>query len=33
MGAYTHSRVREMIFGGVTEHALASARLPVLMVH
>jgi nucleotide-binding universal stress UspA family protein len=33
MGAYSHSRVRELIFGGVTEHALASARLPVLMVH
>lgn len=33
MGAYTHSRVRELIFGGVTEHALGSARLPVLMIH
>jgi nucleotide-binding universal stress UspA family protein len=33
MGAYSHSRVREMIFGGVTEHALSSARLPILLVH
>lgn len=33
MGGYSHSRVREMIFGGVTEHALGAARLPVLLVH
>lgn len=33
MGAYSHSRVREMIFGGVTEHALTGARLPVLLLH
>lgn len=33
MGAYTHSRVRELIFGGVTEHAIENARLPVLMIH
>jgi nucleotide-binding universal stress UspA family protein len=33
MGAYTHSRVREMLFGGVTEHALTDATLPVLLVH
>lgn len=33
MGAYSHSRVREMIFGGVTEHALSAARLPVLLIH
>lgn len=33
MGAYTHSRVRELMFGGVTEHALENAKLPVLMVH
>jgi nucleotide-binding universal stress UspA family protein len=33
MGAYSHSRVREMIFGGVTEHALTDARVPVLLVH
>jgi nucleotide-binding universal stress UspA family protein len=28
-----HSRVREMLFGGVTEHALTDAILPVLLVH
>ncbi|MDB5364972.1 MAG: putative universal stress protein UspA and related nucleotide-binding protein [Rhodospirillales bacterium] len=33
MGAYAHSRVREMIFGGVTRHVLAEADLPVLMRH
>jgi nucleotide-binding universal stress UspA family protein len=33
MGAYTHSRLRELVFGGVTAHALRSARIPVLMEH
>ena len=33
MGAYSHSRVREMILGGVTRAMLTSADLPVLMVH
>lgn len=33
MGAYTHSRLREAFFGGVTKHVLAHARLPVLMAH
>lgn len=33
MGAYTRSRLRRMVFGGVTEHVLANAQLPVLMVH
>lgn len=33
MGGYTHSRVREMILGGVTEHVLSAARLPVLLAH
>lgn len=33
MGAYTHSRTREMIFGGVTRHVLTHAPLPVLMSH
>ena len=31
MGAYTHSRLRQMILGGVTKHVLAEAELPVLM--
>ena len=30
-GAYTQSRLRQMIFGGATRHVLAHARLPVLM--
>lgn len=30
-GAYTHSRLRQMIFGGATSHLLYNANLPVLM--
>lgn len=33
MGAYTHSRFRQMIFGGVTRHVLTQAALPVLVAH
>lgn len=33
MGAYTHNRFRQMIFGGVTRHVLAHAGLPVLVAH
>jgi nucleotide-binding universal stress UspA family protein len=33
MGGYGHSRVREWIFGGVTERVLRSAPIPVLMMH
>jgi nucleotide-binding universal stress UspA family protein len=32
-GAYTQSRLRQMIFGGATRHILAHASLPVLMAH
>jgi nucleotide-binding universal stress UspA family protein len=32
-GAYTQSRLRQMIFGGATSHILASAELPVLLAH
>jgi nucleotide-binding universal stress UspA family protein len=32
-GAYTQSRLRQMIFGGTTRHILANATLPVLMAH
>jgi len=32
-GAYTQSRLRQMIFGGTTSHILAHAELPVLMAH
>ncbi|HQT67324.1 MAG: universal stress protein UspA [Rhodospirillales bacterium 20-60-12] len=31
MGAYSHSRLRQLILGGVTRHVLESAKLPVLM--
>jgi nucleotide-binding universal stress UspA family protein len=33
MGAYTHNRWRELIFGGVTRHMLGHADMPVLMAH
>ena len=32
-GAYTQSRLRQMIFGGATRHILANATLPVLMAN
>ncbi len=32
-GAYTQSRLRQMIFGGTTRHILAHAKVPVLMAH
>jgi nucleotide-binding universal stress UspA family protein len=32
-GAYTQSRLRQMIFGGATQHVLAKATLPVLLAH
>ncbi|HUA77441.1 MAG TPA: universal stress protein [Acetobacteraceae bacterium] len=31
MGAYSHSRLRQLILGGVTRHVLEHARLPILM--
>ncbi len=33
MGAYSHSRLRELVLGGVTRYILANAEVPVLMVH
>jgi nucleotide-binding universal stress UspA family protein len=33
MGAYTHSRLREFVLGGVTKHVCEHAPLPVLMAH
>ena len=32
-GAYTQSRLRQMIFGGATSHILAKTTLPVFMAH
>lgn len=31
MGAYSHSRLRQLILGGVTRHMLEHAELPILM--
>ncbi|MCP3056097.1 universal stress protein [Aurantimonas marianensis] len=32
-GAYTQSRLRQMIFGGTTRHIIAKATVPVLTAH
>ncbi|MGB8896978.1 MAG: universal stress protein [Pseudolabrys sp.] len=32
-GAYTQSRLRQMIFGGATQHVLENAALPVLLAN
>jgi Universal stress protein family len=32
-GAYTQSRIRQLIFGGPTRHILEHAELPILMAH
>jgi len=31
MGAYSHSRLRQLILGGVTRHVLENAEIPVMM--
>ena len=33
MGAYGHSRIRELMLGGATRHILENAQLPVLFSH
>lgn len=33
MGAYGHSRTREMIFGGVTRYMLRNSSIPLLLSH
>lgn len=33
MGGYSHSRMRQVVFGGFTRHVLSAAELPVLMAH
>jgi nucleotide-binding universal stress UspA family protein len=33
IGAYGHSRIRELIFGGVTEALLEGAGLPIFLAH
>ncbi len=32
-GAYTQSRLRQMIFGGITQHVLQAAEIPVFLSH
>ena len=33
MGAYSHSRGRESLFGGVSQHVVDHAAMPVMLVH
>lgn len=33
MGAYSHSRLRHLVFGGVTSHIFKNTTIPVLMAH
>lgn len=33
MGCYGHSRLREFVFGGVTQHVLRHMTVPVLISH
>lgn len=33
MGAFTHSRLIQVILGGVARHIIANANVPVLMIH
>jgi len=32
-GAFTQSRLRQLVFGGATRHIMANAAMPVLMAH
>ena len=33
LGGYGHSRIRELVLGGVTRHVLAHSSMPVLLSH
>ena len=33
MGAYSHSREHESVFGGATQHVVDRTGMPVVMVH
>ncbi|MFO1157117.1 MAG: universal stress protein, partial [Rhodospirillales bacterium] len=33
MGGYSHSRLRELILGGVTRYMLEKATMPLLLAH
>ena len=32
-GAYTQSRLRQLIFGGATRHIMTNARIPTILAH
>ena len=32
-GAYTQSRLRQLVFGGATRHIMMNAGLPVILAH
>ena len=33
MGAYSRSRMRELVFGGMTQYMLFETRMPVFALH
>jgi nucleotide-binding universal stress UspA family protein len=33
MGAYTHNKLQQMVFGGATKFVLANAEIPIFMEH
>ena len=33
LGGYGHTRLRQMVFGGVTRHVVSHAELPLFLVH
>jgi nucleotide-binding universal stress UspA family protein len=33
MGAYGHNRIREMVFGGFTQHMIGGTPFPIFMLH
>jgi nucleotide-binding universal stress UspA family protein len=33
MGAYSHARIRESLFGGVTRRMLAESPVPLILGH
>jgi len=33
LGGYGHGRLRELVFGGVTQHVLDHATIPILIMH
>jgi nucleotide-binding universal stress UspA family protein len=33
LGAYGHSRLRQLVFGGVTKHLVDKSDIPLLLAH